>query len=223
MTELTKKDEEFNWSKVRDQAFNQVKKILASEPVLKLPDFGKTFEVIVDACGQGIGGILQQDHHPVAYESRQLRIHEKNYPTHDLELLAVVHALKKWRHYLLSQVFELVTDHKSLKWIFTQPDLNMRQRRWVEFLQEFSFEIKFRPDKENQAANALSRRVVALAISLVNSTLPEEIQSDILADEFFGLLIPKIQNLEKQKPLEDYELKEGLLFFKGRLCIPRTL
>ena len=69
LTELTKKDEEFNWSEVRDQAFNQVKKILASEPVLKLPDFGKTFEVIVDACGQGIGGILQQDHHPVAYES----------------------------------------------------------------------------------------------------------------------------------------------------------
>ena len=153
-----------------------VKEILASEPVLKLPDFEKTFKVIVDACGQGIGGILQQDHHPIAYESRQLRIHEKNYPTHDLELLAVVHALKKWRHYLLSQVFELVTDHKSLKWIFTQPNLNMRQRRWVEFLQEFTFEIKFRPGKENQAADALSRRIVALAISLANSTLTEEIQ-----------------------------------------------
>ena len=111
--------------------------------------------------------------------------------------------------------FELVTDHKSLKWIFTQPDLNMQQHRWVEFLQEFSFEIKFRPGKENQAIDALSRRVVALAISLVNSTLPEEIQSDILADEFFGLLIPRIQSLEKQKSLEDYELKEGLLFFKG--------
>ena len=117
--------------------------------------------------------MLQQDHHPIAYKSRQLRIHEKNYSTHDLKLLAVVHALKKWRHYLLSQVFELVTDHKSLKWIFTQPDLNMRQRRWVEFLQEFTFEIKFRPGKENQAADALSKRVVALAISLANSTLPE--------------------------------------------------
>ena len=143
LTQLTKKDEAFTWSDLRDQAFNQLKQVLASEPVLKLPDFDKTFEVIVDACGQGIGGILQQDRHPIAYESRQLRIHEKNYPTHDLELLAVIYALKKWRHYLLSQTFELVTDHKSLKWIFTQPDLNMRQRRWVEFLQEFSFEIKF--------------------------------------------------------------------------------
>ena len=119
-----------------------MKAILANKPVLKLPKFDKPFEVIVDACGQGIGGILQQERHPVACESRQLRIHEKNYPTHDLELLAVVHALKKWRHYLLSQTFELKTDHKSLKWIFTQPDLNMQQHRWVEFLQEFSFEIK---------------------------------------------------------------------------------
>ena len=101
----------------------------------------------------------------MAYSSRQLKVHEKNYPTHDLVLLAVVHTLKKWRHYLLSQVFELVTNHKSLKWIFTQPYLNMQERRWVEFLQEFSFEIKYMPGKETQATNALSRRGVALAIT----------------------------------------------------------
>ena len=206
LTQLNRKSEDFVWSKFRDQAFNLFKEILASEPVLKLPNFEKTFEVIVDACGQGIGGILQQDHHPIAYESRQLRIHEKNYPTHDLEFLAVVHALKKWRHYLLSQVFELVTDHMSLKWIFTQPDLNMRQRRWVEFLQEFTFEIKFRLGKENQAANALSRTMVALAISLANSTLPKEIQQEILLDNFFGPLIDEIQGQRKSRNLEDYIL-----------------
>ncbi len=223
LTELTKKEEAFTWSDARDYAFNQVKELLASDPVLKLPDFDKTFEVIVDACGQGIGGILQQDHHPIAYESRQLRVHEKNYPTHDLELLAVIHALKKWRHYLLSQTFELVTDHKSLKWIFTQSDLNMRQRRWVEFLQEFSFEIKFRPGKDNQAADALSRRVVALAISLVNSTFPDEVQQVIKEDEFFGPLIQEIEKQSNLKHLEDYTLKEGLLFFKKRLCVPESL
>ena len=86
-----------------------------------------------------------------------------------------MHALKKWRHYLLSQVFELVIDHKSLKWIFTQLDLNMQQQTWVEFLQEFSFEIIYGPVKENQAADALSRRGVALAITLVKSSLPDEI------------------------------------------------
>ena len=136
-----------------------MKEALASEPILKLPDFRKPFEVIVDACSQGIGGILLQEKHPVAYESRQLWVHEKNYPTHNLELLAIVHALKRWQHYLLGQPFELVTDHKSLWWIFTQPDLNMRQRRWVEILQEFNFGIKFKPEKENQAADALSKKV----------------------------------------------------------------
>ena len=103
-----------------------------------------------------------------------------------------MHALKKWRHYLLSQVFKLVTDHKSLKWIFTQPDLNMQQRRLVEYLQELSFEIKFRPGKENQAADALRKRGVALAVSLVKSTLPHEILQKILTNRFFGPLILEI-------------------------------
>ena len=115
-----------------------------------------------------------------------------------------MHALKKWRHYLLNQVFELITDHKILKWIFTQPYLNMQQRRWVEFLQEFSFEIKFRPRKENQAVDALSKRGVALAISLVKSSLPNEILQKILMDRFFGPLILEIQSQREQKSLEDY-------------------
>ena len=99
----------------------------------------------------------------------------------------------------------------------------MRQRRWVEFLQEFSFEIKFRPGKQNQAADALSRRVVALAISLVNSTLPDEIQQNILEDEFFGPLIKEIQEQSDKKHLEEYTLKEGLLFYRARMCIQTTL
>ena len=95
LTKLTKKDEAFIWIDKRELAFTKMKEILVSKPVLKMPDFDKTFEVIVDACGQGVGEILQQEHHPITYESRQLWIHEKNYPTHDLELLAVIHALKK--------------------------------------------------------------------------------------------------------------------------------
>ena len=134
-----------------------------------------------------------------------------------------MHALKKWRHYLLNQVFELVIDHKSLKWIFTQPDLNMRQRQWVEFLQEFSFEIKFKPRKENQVADALSRRGVVLAITLVKSSLPYEILQKILTDTFFGPLILEIQSQREHKSLDDYTWKEGLLYFKGQLCIPNEL
>ncbi|MCO5592189.1 hypothetical protein L7F22_046185 [Adiantum nelumboides] len=129
LTELTQTDETFIWSEKRDFAFNELKNILAKSYVLKFPDFEKTFEVIVNACAKGVEGILRQEEHPIAYESRQLCIYERNYPNHDLERLAVVHALKKWQHYLLSQIFELVTDHKSLKWIFTQLELSMRQRR----------------------------------------------------------------------------------------------
>ncbi|MCO5566311.1 hypothetical protein L7F22_019988 [Adiantum nelumboides] len=133
--------------------------------------------------------------------------------------LAVVHALKKWRHYLLSQIFELVTDHKSLKWIFIQPDLNMRQRRWVEFFQEFNFEIKFRPGKENQTADALSRRVVTLAISLLSSSLPEEVQQEIQLDTYFGPLIQEIQAQSKREFLTDFTLTDGLLYYKRWMCI----
>ncbi|MCO5612671.1 hypothetical protein L7F22_066940 [Adiantum nelumboides] len=214
-------DENFIWTEKRDFAFNQLKNLLSKSSVLKFPDFEKTFEVIVDACAKGVGGILRQEGHPIAYEYRQLRIHERNYPTHDLELLAVVHALKKWRHYLLSQIFELVTDHKSLKWIFTQPELNIKERRWIEFLQEFNFEIKFGPGKENQAANALSRRVATLVISLLSSSLPEELhQQKIQLNDYFGPLIQEIQAQSKREYLADFILTDGLLYYKQRMCIP---
>ena len=188
-----------------------------------MPDFSQPFEVVVDACGQGIGGILKQEGHPVAYESRQLRIHEKNYPTHDLELLAVVYALKRWRHYLLGRLFQLVTDHKSLKWIFTQPDLNMRQRRWVEFLQEFEFEIKFCPEKEIAAADALSRRVISMAIAILQSDMLGEIQREIGADDFFGPFFKELQEGKVVKQLEGYSVKDGQLLYLKRLCVPAKL
>ena len=105
-----------------------MKAILTCAPVLKLPDFNSPFEVITDASGIAIGGVLQQEGRPVAFTSRKLKDYEKNYATHDLELLAVIHALKLWRHYLLGQMFSLSIDHRSRKWILTQPDLNMRQR-----------------------------------------------------------------------------------------------
>ena len=98
----------------------------------------------------------------------------------------------------------------------------MQQCRWVEFLQELSFEIKYRPGKKNQAADALSRKVIALAISLVESTLPEEVQREIQGDEFFGPFIREIQEQKDLKHLEDYTLKEGLLFFRKQLCVPAT-
>ena len=100
-----------------------------------------------------------QDNHVICYDSRKLKEHEKNYATHDLELAAIVHAIKMWRNYLMGRRFELRTDHCSLKYLFDQPTLNARQARWLEFLCEFDFEIKDIKRKENKVADALSSKM----------------------------------------------------------------
>ena len=100
-------------------------------PILILLDDSKDFTVYCDASRNGLGAVLMQDGKVIAYASKQLKPNEMNYPTHDLELAAVILALKTWRHHLIGRRCEIYTDHKSLKYIFTQPDLNLRQRRWL--------------------------------------------------------------------------------------------
>ena len=124
--------------------------------MLVVPDVFKDFQVYCDASKMGLGCVLMQSRGVVAYASRQLRPHEGNYPTHDLELAAIVFALKIWRHYLYGVRFEVFSDHKSLKYLFDQKELNMRQRRWMEFLKDYDFELKYHPGKANVVANALS-------------------------------------------------------------------
>jgi len=126
--------------------------------VLTLPDIHKDFVVFCDASRQGLGCVLIQDGKVVAYASRQLKVHERNYPTHDLELAAVVHALKIWRHYLIGNKCEIYTDHKSLKYIFTQSELNLRQRRWLELIKDYNLDLQYHPGKANVVADALSRK-----------------------------------------------------------------
>jgi hypothetical protein len=99
-----------------------------------------------------------QDNRVIAYASRALRPHEQNYPTHDLELAAMVHALKMWRHYLMGTHCNIYIDHKSLKYIFTQADLNMRQRTWLELIKDYDLEVHYHPGKANVVADALSRK-----------------------------------------------------------------
>ncbi|WVZ80215.1 hypothetical protein U9M48_027708 [Paspalum notatum var. saurae] len=129
MTSLLEKDAEFRWTSAQHAAFDELKKRLTTATVLTLSDQQKKFMVYCDASRDGLGCILMQEGKVIAYASRQLRKHEVNYPTHDLKLAAVVHALKIWHHYLFGQRCEIYTDHKSLKYIFTQNELNMRQRR----------------------------------------------------------------------------------------------
>ncbi|WVZ70330.1 hypothetical protein U9M48_019005 [Paspalum notatum var. saurae] len=158
MPSLTKKNAKYLWDPKCEEAFTSLKKSLTSAPILAQPDVTKPFDVYCDASGNGFGCVLMQEERVIAYASRQLRKHEANYATHDLELAAVVYALKIWRHYLLGNTCHIYTDHKSLKYILTQPELNMRQRRWLELIKDYDLEIHYHPGKGNVVANALSRR-----------------------------------------------------------------
>jgi hypothetical protein len=141
--------------------------------ILVLPDMEKSFSNYCDASGQGLGCVLMEDGRVVAHASRQLRKHEVNYPTHDLVLAAVIHALKIWRHYLMRKRCELYTDHKSLKYIFTQSNLNHRQRRWLELIKNYDLGINYHPGKANVVADALSRR--SHVSKLVVDSMPFEL------------------------------------------------
>jgi hypothetical protein len=134
--------------------------------------------VCTDACKEGLGGILSQNGFVVCYESIKMNDHEKSYATHDLELVAILHALKKWRHYLMGKRFELRTYHHSLKYLFDQPTLNARQSRWLEFLCEYDFDIKHIKGKENKVDDALNRRVHelhAMTISMYQTNIKDRI------------------------------------------------
>ncbi|KAL0395413.1 UNVERIFIED_CONTAM: Transposon Tf2-11 polyprotein [Sesamum latifolium] len=142
------------------QSFEELKRRLTSAPILVLPSGDGGYVVYTDASRQGLGCVLMQHGKVIAYASRQLRPHEINYPTHDLELAAIVHALKIWRHYLYGETFHIFTDHKSLKYIPTQKELNLRQRRWIELLKDYDCTIDYHPGKANIVADALSRKTV---------------------------------------------------------------
>jgi hypothetical protein len=136
-----------------------LKQLLKSAPILRITDPDEDFIECTDACNEGLGGVLSQNGVVICYESRKLKDHERNYATHDFELTTIVHVLIKWRNYLMGKRFELRTDHNGLKYLFDQPNLNSRERRWLEFLREYEFDIKHIKGKENKVANALSRKV----------------------------------------------------------------
>ncbi|WVZ49208.1 hypothetical protein U9M48_000585 [Paspalum notatum var. saurae] len=240
MTSLTKKECE--------EAFQTLKKLLTSTPVLAQPDVTKPFDVYCDASGNGLGCVLMQEGRVIAYASRQLRKHEANYRTHDLELAAVVHALKIWRHYLLGNTCHIYTDHKSLKYILTQPELNMRQRRWLELIKDYDLEIHYHPGKANVVADASSRKahcnviearptVRVICCEMDEIEMPTEQHT-----ELYSLIIePTIKDqiivaqkqdksmahihegLDEKKracfTLDD----QGILWFKNRLVVPKDM
>src|SRR3954465_6542004 len=177
MTKLLRNNTSFNWDEKCEVSFQELKTRLTTAPILAVPQTGKDFTVYYDASKEGLGCVLMQDRKVIAYGSRQLKPHEVNYPTHDLELAAVVFALKGWRHFLYGARCELYTDHKSLKYFFTQKELNMRQKRWLELIKDYDLTINYTPGKANVVADALSRKSADIQPS--NRELPNELQMDL--------------------------------------------
>ncbi|WVZ80218.1 LOW QUALITY PROTEIN: hypothetical protein U9M48_027711 [Paspalum notatum var. saurae] len=239
MTSLTKKNAKYNSNCV--EAFQTLKRLLTSAPVLAQPDITKPFDQWVWLCLNARGRVI-------TYASRQLRKHEANYLTHDLELAAVVHALKIWRHYLLGNTCHIYTDYKSLKYILTQPELNMRQRRWLELINDYNLEIHYHPGKANVVADALSRKahcnvIEARPTARVICCEMDEIEIPTEQHtELYSLIIEPIikdQIITAQKQNKGMaHIREGLgekkracftldgqgvLWFKNRLVVPKAM
>jgi hypothetical protein len=168
ITSLQKKGVKFQWTLDCEKSFQHLKQLLTSAPILRIADPNEEFIVWTDACKEGLGGVLSQNGFVLCYESRKLKEHERHYATHDLELEAIVHAFRKWIHYLMGKRFERRTDHNGLKYLFDHPNLNARQNKWLEFLNEFEFDIKHIKGKENKVPDALNIRVHELNATTIS-------------------------------------------------------
>jgi len=175
---LTRKDNPFAWTEQCERSFKEFKRRLANTPVLTIPYTNKSFETFGDASHQGLGCVLMQNKKVVAYASRQLKVYERNYPTHDLELAAIIFALKIWRHFLYGVSFNVFNDHKSLRYLFDQNELNMRQRRWNEFLKDYDFLLIYHYKKTNVIADVFSHKKIQMSSLMIRElTLIEDFKS----------------------------------------------
>ncbi|GJS23435.1 putative reverse transcriptase domain-containing protein [Tanacetum coccineum] len=223
LTKLTQKNKKYEWGTEENEAFQTLKQKLCSAPILALPEVTENFIVYCDASHKGYGVVLMQKEKVIVYASRQLKKHEENYTTHDLELGAVVFALKLWRHYLYGTKCTVYTDHKSLQYILDQKELNMRQRRWIELLSDYDCQIRYHPGKANVVADALSPkdrepiRVRSLVMT-VHTSLPERIlnaQTEAMKEENV-----KAENLGRLiKPIFETR-SNGIQCFEGRILLP---
>jgi hypothetical protein len=221
ITTLQCKGVRYEWTEECDSAFIELKRLLTSVPILRVSDMEKDFTVCTDASKQGLGAVLMQDGGVIAYASRKLKKHEELYVTHDLELAAVMLAMKIRRLYLVGKNFELKTDHQSLKHLFTQRDLNARQRRWSEFMSEYDFGISYINGKENVVADSLSRRPRIFSLVTLKVNLREHVLTKLQGDNWYLKVTSNLQSERQLDPkYKGYSLETTrLLRYRGRMYI----
>ncbi|KAJ0481982.1 putative nucleotidyltransferase, Ribonuclease H [Helianthus annuus] len=219
LTDLLKKDG-FKWSDSAQSSFQQLKSALSSAPVLALPDLNQVFVVETDASSKGIGAVLMQDKHPLAYISKALSPKQQTMYVYDKELLAILFAVKQWHYYLISNHFIIKTDQKSLKFFLDQKITTPLQHSWMVKLMHYDFEIQYKKGIDNVVADALSRvqgsSLYALSISSFEPLLLERIKSAWNNDHDLSDIIQKLQRSE---PVGHFEWINGLLRRKGKLVV----
>ena len=232
LSNLLKKDAPWCWNVLHDDAFKAVKESLLHAPILALPDPYRPFSVVCDASDFAIGcALLQADaegrERVIAFESRQLKAAEKNYPVHDKELLAMKYALVKFRVHLLgSKPFVIYTDHASLRTATQSPHLSQRMARWLSFFAEYNFEVKYKPGRLNVVADALSRRpdYELTHVTTVTSSVPDLIRRAYAQDATCVALLRALGSDEFKDSdkdlsqrlrarLQRYTLDNGLLYY----------
>ena len=234
MTRLLQKNVKFEWSEKCQVSFDKLKAFLTEAPVLTQPTYDKEYVIFSDASLNGLGCVLMQEGKVVAYASRQLKPHEKNYPTHDLELAAIVFALKIWRHYLYGEKCFIYTDHKSLKYLPSQRELNLRQLRWMELIKDYDCVIDYHPGKANVVVDALSRKSMQtlralnahLSLSddgtvVVELVARPEMLNQVLEakkrDEKISAIVKQVGDGKET----EFSMKDkGFLYYKDRVCVP---
>ncbi|GJW88763.1 putative reverse transcriptase domain-containing protein [Tanacetum coccineum] len=231
MTKLTQKKVKFDWGDKAETTFQLIKQKLCSAPILALPEGSEDFIVYCNASIKGLGDVLMQREKVIAYASRQLKIHEKNYTTHDLELKAVVFALKIWRHYLYGTKCIMFTDYKSLQHILDQKELNMRQRCWLELFCDYDCEIRYHPGKTNVVADALSRKereplrvrtlVMTIGLDLPKKILKAQTEArkpeNLKSEDVGGMLIENSKDPEKPRKEKLEPRADETLCFNNRI------